>query len=531
MYVIKLSCVTSLLVGSILVAFGQDQSANIYSLGNPLVNADTALNVAGKLGFQLKGDPSQHQLIVDERGATRGFFMPSRRTNSFILEPNLTQVDGVAPDSAKATIMAQRFLTSQKLLPSFATLKPDVARWGTSRGVPDANGGVKQTTPVDRLVTVNFVPVMDGLPVYGPNSKLSCTLGVGGKVFGLSDTLRNMTVVQRKVPLRSTTETDPIADDMAKRFFGEKVDFRRSERRLAYFEQGQDFVQPAYFYYYVGVTSEGAKSARRFVIPAAQNSPESIYGEYEGPNTSTPQVTRTGAAPAPLTAGAIKIGMYVVRNDHPCWVSDAWDYWTRVSMFDWLGIFPSKGLNQYYWDYSWLWDSNNSKNYPGANHFTLIEGHGAPWLITCLQNNADVIHIKNIPGLGKLADSSEINNWVEWHSCDVIPAPGDGFGGDFGSGTVWDVWWHMFQGMKGNLGYRTTMAICDGVSKDFGWKIGLGMAVVPSWINTTAGESDLHDIGWDYGSAVFYSGRDGDSLYATQQLPKPSSLTMWWIHP
>ena len=110
MYVIKLSCVTSLLVGSILVAFGQDQSANIYSLGNPLVNADTALNVAGKLGFQLKGDPSQHQLIVDERGATRGFFMPSRRTNSFILEPNLTQGDdhgATVPDESETAAVVR----------------------------------------------------------------------------------------------------------------------------------------------------------------------------------------------------------------------------------------------------------------------------------------------------------------------------------------------------------------------------------------------------------------------------------------
>jgi hypothetical protein len=340
--------------------------------------------------------------------------------------------------------------------------------------------------------------------------------------------MRSIHLVKEGVQLRSTDETDRIAEDQAMMFFGPDVKYKLDKRVLAYAEQGQDFIEPTFFYYYSGITTEGTTSGQRFLVPAVHDAPESFADEYVGPNNSEPNQTRS-----PITAGtgaAYKVGMFIVRNDNACWKQDAWDFWTQTHQYDWLGIFAPKVLNQYYWDHAWCWDNNNSQFYPGSNNFTLIEGHGAPWLITCLQNNADVIHINSIPGLGKQAAVSEINNWVEWHSCDVIPAPIDSFGGDFASGTCWDVWWHMFRGMTGNLGYRTTMAICDGVSQDFGFMIGRGMPVVSSWINTTASRSDLHDIGWDYGSAVVVTGNDGDNMYSTAQLPNASNLTMWWIH-
>ncbi|MFX9038859.1 hypothetical protein ABTN43_19805, partial [Acinetobacter baumannii] len=82
----------------------------------------------------------------------------------------------------------------------------------------------------------------------------------------------------------------------------------------------------------------------------------------------------------------------------------------------------------------------------------------APWDITTYKNYGDRIDLTQIAGYG----ANRLNGktaWCIWQSCDVVPVPGDGYGGNFTHGSAFDVWWTIFKGMRGNFGYRTTMGI------------------------------------------------------------------------
>jgi len=265
-----------------------------------------------------------------------------------------------------------------------------------------------------------------------------------------------------------------------------------------------------------------------------------FIGEPSGPSISQhgPFVP---AAFAAAQANPVLFGEYIVREDHPCWLNDASAMWssfvTTNIIAPWLS---QKARVDYYWDYRWLWEpdpgppaiGDNSRYYPGHVHFALIEGHGAPYIITSYKDYGDVIHLNQIsPGYGTYGVSGERLCYIMWQSCDVIPEPGHPYEADFVSPhSAFDIWWGIFKGMRANYGYRTLMHICNGVGWSFGLKIGLGSSNLWSWLESTDHSAFHHSGGLDYGSAVLVSGHEGDRIYDNTQLPPPGSLTMWWIH-
>jgi hypothetical protein len=176
--------------------------------------------------------------------------------------------------------------------------------------------------------------------------------------------------------------------------------------------------------------------------------------------------------------------------------------------------------------------TDQSPFFPGSVNVAPIEGHGLPWWISTEKNCCDVIDLIQITGFGGYHDPGELSDYMIWQSCDVIPAPCDLYGGNFVSpATPWDVWFNMFQRMRGTYGYRTTMNIWNGVGEAFGDDLGWGAANLSAWFTQCNNNIFHHGSYWNYGRAVLVSGQEGDALYDACALPPPRSLTIWWQHP
>ena len=443
--------------------------------------------------------------------------------------------------------------------------------------------------------SIRFVRQFDGLEVVGSASMLSVNVD-DDDVVGTSDFLRPLAKSDLKPTLRPMAE---IEEEFRKKLSEEiseknKPETKISAPKLVYLEQGRNWVQPAYRYDVEFIYPNDQRAANVFFVAAASNSPERIVMEMDdsqgaptlpsqdgievAPSTElkifktpmthgmTPKLepmsapldashgatssTRSAQLPSQTwqspwktttrshaqTGGIpIKIGLYINREDHACWLNDANEFMGSLNTFNWITGRPTKERSQYFWNHDWLWHaaggvSDQSANFAGKVNMAMLEGHGAPWIMTTLGNGSDVLHLNQFAGFGGNRAAGQKTNYLVFHSCSLVPVPGSAFGWDYTSGSAFNVWWSVFKGMRGAYGYHVTMYICDGVGGSFGTKIGLGVPNLAAWLDSTANNRMGHPNGFGYGSAVIVSGRENDRLYDTGNLPNPSSLTMWWNH-
>ncbi|RYX85305.1 hypothetical protein EON83_06840 [bacterium] len=475
---------------------------------------------------------------------------------TMLIVPDLADA-AVAPSAAVANRLADGFVKQLGLVPpDDASLKVrEIATWTRQNSTPD-----KPEAPMDCYRSIHFARTVSALPVFGPNSVLDITVGAKG-VAGVSSTLRSLKKTDVAVKLRPDAEIKRDFDNQLatqlKVLEGTKPQVL--SRELIYLEQGMEYAQPVYRYNIVFQSDAGTQSANAIYVQAAANSPEALMdmttradGQPDGlQRTSTtlpaPQVRpidfRTGqfnfGQDTPqlqqTQAGGVKVGLYIVREDHSCWLSDANSFMSSLNNFNWITGKPTKTRTQYLWNYPQYFhasggNADGARNYPGKVHMAWLEGHGAPWIMTTYKNNGGIIHANQMTGLGANTGLGEITTYMVWQGCDIVPVPGDGFGGDYSSGSAFSVWWRIFKGMRGAYGYHTTMGICNEVGGGFGFRSGLGIPTLSAWLSSTASSPQGHPDGWNYGSAVIVAGHENDTLYNTSALPNPTRLTMWWNH-
>lgn len=528
---------------------------HFYMLGSSAFNSDTASRVASAFNLTEAHAPTGAPTGVFQMGdgSVRAAFTINwgdiQGNNAFYMVPDLRNPDLRAPTASNAQTMALNFCKQFGLFTPerFGAGKPDT--W-THQGDSQKNG---QTAPVNALMTVRFGRTADGLPVVGPTSLLTLDVSSAG-VVGFLDSLRPLQLSNTPVMLKTS---DQIANELAQdvRLLQNGRKYQVLSKHPAYYEQGMMWAQPVYIYNVRFTGQNGFASDETITIPLATNSPEDItMYPFRGmppifaptPSSSalnldgTPYDNLLASAAPVVQANPVQIGEYVVREDDDCWLSDAKAFWSTSNFGQAITSFftghsPLHRLD-YWWDEPWMWEpalgfTDHSPSFVGEDHFVLIEGHGAPWEITCYKNYGDVIHLKQIKGYGASQVAGERTAYIVWQSCDVIPEPGHAYDGDFQSpATAWDVWWPIFKGMRGNFGYRTIMHICNGVGGAYGLTEGLGFHNVASWLDATENNVLGHYDGDDYGSCVIVSGHEGDTLYTNTQLAPPGSLTMWWIH-
>ncbi len=557
-------------------------AVNFYKLQPSRLNGDTFKAVSGVLRVRAGESRQGAQTVEDESGA-RGFFLPGANAQLVVL-PDLSKAKSEALSLDKAVEMARLFVQKNNLAPreELKSFKPEVSVW--SRNDIDKEGGEGETRDVIR--SVRFVRQFDGLEVVGPASMLSINVDEDD-VVGASDFLRPLAKSDLKPVLRPMAE---IEEEFRKKLSAEiseknKPETKISQPKLVYLEQGKNWVQPAYRYDVEFVYPNEQRAADVYFIPAASNSPERIVMEMndsqgaptmpKGDGSETPLAdlpvfktpmtrgTTDGLQPMSATSSAtsstrnaafisqrpwetttrshaqagapIKIGLYINRQDNACWLNDANEFMGSLNTFNWITGRPNKERTQYFWNHDWLWHaaggiSDQSANFAGKVNMAMLEGHGAPWIMTTLSNNSDVLHLNKFAGFGGNRAPGQKTNYLVFHSCSLVPVPGSAFGWDYTSGSPFNVWWGVFKGMRGAYGYHVTMYICDGVGGSFGTKIGLGTPNLAAWLDSTANNRIGHPNGFGYGSAVLVSGRENDRLYDTGNLSNPGGLTMWWNH-
>jgi hypothetical protein len=373
---------------------------------------------------------------------------------------------------------------------------------------------------------------------------------VGEKeVSGVVATMRPLVKGRRQeVQVISREEA---AAEFEKRFALETYEWSRSNPEfrakvtavdLIYYEQGLRYIQPVYRFTIRVANSHGTVGNYIRLIAAAKQSPELVLNRNH-PALAGPLSPRgTGLKKEPEDGpDPINYGVYVVRNDSTDWVDDGWEFHEGFDGGNAIArlIFglPPTQMTQYYWNHEWLWEAGGgepdlSQFFVGAVNFAVIEGHGLPWWISTSKNCCDVIDLRSIAGYGAFNGKRGQTDYIVWKSCSVIPAPGDPYGTNYQSpASPFDVWFTIFQGMRGTYGFRTEMWIDDDISLPFAMNIGVGAANLASWLHATDNCKWDHSSGFEYGSAVLISGHEGDRAYDTTPLPVPGSLTIWWQHP
>jgi hypothetical protein len=548
----------------------------MYQLTGPVLTQANAQALADSMRFVPLVDPAVGggaMAFTDANGVVRLLFSDG----GIRFFPDLGGGTNPPPSRGQAMQMAKTWLGSMGLpmrgnelrVEGVVTLSNEPA---TMAPTPTGVGGPISTGPqMDVLRTVEFVRIMDGLEIRGPDSTLSVDLGGGGiaggsfAIEGVSPTGTPVDIINRAEATKQFLSEFPYAvqvgddgdDDQGVDGDGDESAPPTSQPtagaetgrlvsvKLIYYEQGEQFLQPAYLFRVVLTSPEGLNTGMTWLVPAVQNTPEPIVNQprLDLPPAVEPIPSTFIPPPICVQPTDIKYGRYVLRQDSDGWLVDAQGFGANIDATNTARRFFFPGTPpvtdyQFYWNYPWLWEpsgspaTDSSPYYPGSVNLALIEGHGAPWEITTLKNCCDIIDLPFITGFGGYHDPAELTDYVIWQSCDVIPAPGDPYGGDYASpASPFDVWFHMFQGMRGTYGYHTTMGIWNGVAKAFGGDLGWGAQNLSAWFTECNTGVQHHDGGWNYGAVVLVSGHEGDTLYDTCPLPPPGSLTIWWQHP
>lgn len=534
-----------------------------YKLQPSQITQAAANAIATKQGFRF---------VPDTTGANGGggvFYNGQERIVGYLADgsvrfmPDLDNAPqfGPAPTLAVAQAALNKFLgTARGLLPGDGAVSSqgDSSLWGASSGSPnvDTGGTINETKPVDYFRSARLMRLYDKLPRFGPKSIIGGVVDGRGNMAGFTDTFAPVLADGSVTPIPKTDYQVTEEANLRIRMMSQGGSYKIVKRTLAYYEQGLTWMQPVYLYDVLFTQPNFTRQAETIIIPAAVNSPEPIVQNMrlgEEPiipvNTQpTGKLARTATesdqlwatlAPAAAQANPLIVGQYVVREDADGWLNDAKAFWATLNLgraFSSLWASrPGIVRRDYYWDYRRLWENETgygdwSPWFVNQDHLVQIQGHGAPWIITCYKDYGEIIHLNQIAGYGGNRAGGKTAYCI-WQSCDVIPEPGHPFEWDFTAGhSAFDVWWGVFKGMHANMGYRTLMHIYNGVGGPYGFALGNGCPVAASWLSCTDHAVFNHSNGWDYGNVVYVTGRGGDTVYDNAPLPNPGSLTMWWIH-
>lgn len=205
-------------------------------------------------------------------------------TGDFRFRKNMTRYLGDfaprLPSAEEAPRIGLEFLKANHLLPrDSAELK--LAHVGGLRA-QSVVGGKYAGPIVDKLVTLTYSRLIDGIPVMGPGSKFVLDLGDGGEVIGLT---RQWREIDRSAAKRIASEelySESEAEELARRQilseFGEKSLIEVRGRGLAYFDNNGSLLQPVYVLETQVITiNDGAVPTNYLcVVPLMRSSPEPI---------------------------------------------------------------------------------------------------------------------------------------------------------------------------------------------------------------------------------------------------------------
>jgi hypothetical protein len=337
-------------------------------------------------------------------------------------------------------------------------------------------------------------------PVCGPGGKASFGFAADGSVRSLSHLWKPATLTGH--PVRSILK-DSVYHNILRQLEStcDNGLIRVQTVEVCFYDSGAKFLQPVYRF---GATigPDAANSTNTTTAGILGFIPLGKFALEPIPdlNNREPRPAPASFSPFPASSQSIlsqerqfhpqiKVGRYIDRNDpsvnagYTQWYDNSWDFIDAL----WASQTSTVGVNkvdfidsQYLWAYPNQFISDK-ESYVDSVHIADTEVHGNWHEFWTLYNIGDIVYLSDIPagGYGGGAGGS-LAYWI-LHSCEVIPTLVDYSAPS--SDEAWAVWWNIFNGLHAVVGYRTEMWIADGVMGSFGSTIGLGAAVVSSWLN------------------------------------------------
>ena len=541
----------------------------IYELApSPILSASDANRLSQILGLELitpqKKEPetfARFNLYVDKNGQVRGVFDVSN--GRLELFPDLAHTSGPVPLPERAKEIANSWIHANRIA-EFGVGKVTVEATALSRQDFGLSGSLSPAADV--IQTVHFFRRIDGLRVFGPDSILSVEIdstGVVGAGIGMREIdTEHRVPVEIITPQEAEAEVRRQYDSDIEQLKRDRYELEISEPELVYFEQGQQFVQPAYRFIFRAVGKDGIVDFNRLIL-AAKTVPELILDDSRSPLPIDEPLFAHAGGKLPFatndnlkagTTNVLALGMYILREPPlPGWVNDGLAFLAgfqagniaRQRIFAPLEI----RVDQYYSDEVWMWEQDGhnpdlSPQFVGKANFAVHEGDGNMWRTASVGNWSKTIQLDRAAGYGEFTGEKEITSYILWMGCSIIPAPVDPYCAEYKHpAKPSDVWFKIFQGMRGSYGFRTQMYVDGGVGGAFGKAIGFGVPNLSAWFfsidNSLWGHS-IHDggngcpyasdPGMEFGSAVIVCSHESDTAHDTGAVPPPKCLTIWWQH-
>ena len=112
--------------------------------------------------------------------------------------------------------------------------------------------GQKSGPIVDKLITVTYGRLVDGLRVIGPGSKLVANIGEGGELVGLVYRWRELDAQTKKPLAREAVLSQQEAEEMARRQiqqeYGRDITYKILGSGKAYYDNNRKILQPVYVF-------------------------------------------------------------------------------------------------------------------------------------------------------------------------------------------------------------------------------------------------------------------------------------------
>lgn len=190
------------------------------------------------------------------------------------------------PKQEAANAIAMRYINESGLAPA----NKEEIKMMHSGGLRLATAGSQKQ--IDVLRTISYGRFLDGVPVYGPSSKIIVHVGNNGEIVGASSLWKevagNKGTPLKKEEMKSAKEAEVEMNRRLATDFGKGAKTKIKEMSLAYYDGGLNYIQPAYYFQIiVSLPKMNENPATEFeylgIVPALKKTPEAFEVLQQAP--------------------------------------------------------------------------------------------------------------------------------------------------------------------------------------------------------------------------------------------------------
>ncbi len=181
------------------------------------------------------------------------------------------------PAQEKADEFALTFLNESGLAPA----NKKELKMMHSGGMRTSKAG--STKQIDVMRTITYGRMLNGVPVYGPSSKIIVHVGNKGEIIGVNSLWKDVKKEKGKTvsknAMKSAKEAEKEMNLRLATDFGKGTKTEIKDMYLAYYDEGKNYIQPAY-YFNISVVMPRVKESPTIkfnymgVVPALKRTPE-----------------------------------------------------------------------------------------------------------------------------------------------------------------------------------------------------------------------------------------------------------------